>query len=78
LYLVFDLTKIGFVGLDYRWCQPMYGGVATMGPSPILGMSNFLKPCKNAKGENGIFILMCLPGRATDRFTEEVGKLMMC
>ncbi|EES11578.1 LOW QUALITY PROTEIN: hypothetical protein SORBI_3006G247400 [Sorghum bicolor] len=77
LYMVSDLTKIGFAGLDYGWGQPVYGGVATMGLSPIPWMSSFLIPCKNAKGESGIVVPLCLPRRAMDRFTEEVGKLKM-
>jgi hypothetical protein len=75
LYLMSDLTKIGFAGVDYGWGQPVHGGVATMAP-PLPGMTSLLIPCKNAKGEDAIIVPIWLPGRAMDMFTEEVGKLM--
>ncbi|KAL5230050.1 hypothetical protein ABZP36_028826 [Zizania latifolia] len=54
--------------------KPAYGGSAQGGDIP--GLASFFIPFKNAKGEDGIVVPMCLPSPAMDRFVEELAKLM--
>uniref|UniRef100_A0A0A9H717 Uncharacterized protein n=1 Tax=Arundo donax TaxID=35708 RepID=A0A0A9H717_ARUDO len=75
-YLASDVTKAGFGDLDFGWGKPVYGGPAKGGVGAIPGVASFLIPFKNAKGEDGIVVPMCLPGPAMDRFVEEIGKLL--
>jgi hypothetical protein len=75
-YLASDVTKAGFGDLDFGWGRPVYGGPAKGGVGAIPGVASFLIPFKNAKGEDGIVIPMCLPGPAMDKFVEEMGKLL--
>lgn len=75
-YLASDVTKAGFGDLDFGWGKPVYGGPAKGGVGAIPGVASFLIPFKNAKGEDGIVVPMCLPGPAMDRFVEEMGKLL--
>jgi len=42
----------------------------------IPGVASFLIPFRNAKGEDGIVVPMCLPGPAMDTFVRELGKLL--
>ncbi|WVZ92167.1 hypothetical protein U9M48_038254 [Paspalum notatum var. saurae] len=79
LYMVSDLTKCTRyhqcgVAHDCGWGQPVYAGVASLSPTP--GIACFLIPFKNAEGEDGIIAPTWLPGRAMDRFAEEMDKLL--
>ncbi|KAL5230237.1 hypothetical protein ABZP36_029013 [Zizania latifolia] len=78
-YLVSDLTKAGFgdLDLDFGWGKSAYGGLAKVGVGAITGVSSFLARFKNAKGEDGTMVPMCLPGPAMERFVEEMAKLML-
>uniref|UniRef100_A0A0A9HGY4 Uncharacterized protein n=1 Tax=Arundo donax TaxID=35708 RepID=A0A0A9HGY4_ARUDO len=74
-FLVSDETKAGFGGLDFRWGEPAYGGTAEgVGRVPLV--ASFLLPFKNADGEDGVAVQMCLPRPAMDRFVEEIAKLL--
>ncbi|CAN6323567.1 unnamed protein product [Urochloa humidicola] len=75
-YLASDVTKAGFGDLDFGWGKPVYGGPAKGGVGAIPGVASFLIPFKNAKGEDGIVVPMCLPGPAMETFVEELGKLL--
>lgn len=75
-YLVSDVTKAGFGDLDFGWGRPVYGGPAKGGVGAIPGVASFLIPFKNARGEDGIVVPMCLPGPAMDKFVEEMNKLL--
>ncbi|TVU32127.1 hypothetical protein EJB05_23846, partial [Eragrostis curvula] len=75
-YLVSDVTKAGFGDLDFGWGKPAYGGPAKGGVGAIPGVASFLIPFKNAKGEEGIVVPMCLPGPAMDKFVEEMERLL--
>ncbi|KAL6641278.1 hypothetical protein ACP70R_019459 [Stipagrostis hirtigluma subsp. patula] len=75
-YLASDVTKAGFGDLDFGWGRPAYGGPAKGGVGAIPGVASFLIPFKNAKGEDGIVVPMCLPGPAMEKFVEEMEKLL--
>ncbi|CAL4934240.1 unnamed protein product [Urochloa decumbens] len=75
-YLASDVTKAGFGDLDFGWGKPVYGGPAKGGVGAIPGVASFLIPFKNAKGEDGIVVPMCLPGPAMETFVKELGKLL--
>ncbi|KAF8672463.1 hypothetical protein HU200_049676 [Digitaria exilis] len=75
-YLASDVTKAGFGDLDFGWGKPVYGGPAKGGVGAIPGVASFLIPFRNAKGEDGIVVPMCLPGPAMETFVEEMGKLL--
>jgi hypothetical protein len=75
-YLASDVTKAGFGNLDFGWGRPVYGGPAKGGVGAIPGVASFLIPFKNAKGEDGIVVPMCLPGPAMETFVRELGKLL--
>ncbi|TKV93028.1 hypothetical protein SEVIR_9G199900v4 [Setaria viridis] len=75
-YLASDVTKAGFGDLDFGWGKPVYGGPAKGGVGAIPGVASFLIPFKNAKGEDGIVVPMCLPGPAMETFVRELGKLL--
>ncbi|CAM0884582.1 unnamed protein product [Alopecurus aequalis] len=75
-YLVSDITKAGLDNLDFGWGRPVYGGPAMGGVGAIPGVASFFIPSKNAKGEDGILIPICLPGPAMDKFVEELGVLL--
>lgn len=75
-YLASDVTKAGFGDLDFGWGRPVYGGPAKGGVGAIPGVASFLIPFRNAKGEDGIVVPMCLPGPAMDTFVRELGKLL--
>ncbi|XP_051199687.1 benzyl alcohol O-benzoyltransferase-like [Lolium perenne] len=75
-YLMSDLTRSGIRDLDYGWGKPVYAGPAKGGVGAIPGVASFLIAVKNAMGEEGIAVPVCLPGHAMDKFTEEMSKLM--
>ena len=75
-YLVSDVTKVGMCDLDYGWGKPVYAGPAKGGVGAIPGIASFLIAVKNAIGEDGIAVPVCLPGPAMDKFGEEMSKLM--
>ncbi|GJN19809.1 hypothetical protein PR202_gb07119 [Eleusine coracana subsp. coracana] len=76
-FLVSDVTKAGFGGLDFGWGDPAYGGPAKGSVGPVPGMASFLiASTKGADGERGVVVPMCLPGPAMDRFAEEMAEMM--
>ncbi|KAM0868798.1 hypothetical protein ACQ4PT_041073 [Festuca glaucescens] len=75
-YLMSDLTRSGIRDLVYGWGKPVYAGPAKGGVGAIPGVASFLIAIKNAMGEEGIAVPVCLPAHAMDKFTEEMSKLM--
>uniref|UniRef100_A0ACD5XVQ0 Uncharacterized protein n=1 Tax=Avena sativa TaxID=4498 RepID=A0ACD5XVQ0_AVESA len=75
-YLVSDVTKIGLCDLDYGWGKPVFAGPAKGGVGAIPGIASFLIAVKNAMGEDGISVPVCLPGPTMNKFSEEMSKLM--
>ncbi|XP_073102164.1 benzyl alcohol O-benzoyltransferase [Elaeis guineensis] len=75
-YLVSDVTKAGFGDVDFGWGKAVYGGPAKGGVGAIPGVASFYIPFKNAKGEDGIVVPICLPAPAMERFVAEIEGLM--
>ncbi|RDY09997.1 Benzyl alcohol O-benzoyltransferase, partial [Mucuna pruriens] len=75
-YLVSDVTRAGFGDLDFGWGKPIYGGPAKGGVGAVPGVASFYIPFKNAKGEEGLVIPVCLPSEAMDRFVKELDTLL--
>ncbi|CAL4901940.1 unnamed protein product [Urochloa decumbens] len=77
-YTLTDVTRARFDDLDFGWGKPVYGGPAEAVGSPSLPwIASFLLPFKNANGEDGLVVPVCLPGPAMDRLVEEMAKLML-
>ncbi|GKV07461.1 hypothetical protein SLEP1_g19238 [Rubroshorea leprosula] len=75
-YLVSDVTRAGFVDVDFGWGKPAYGGPAKGGVGAIPGVASFYIPFKNKKGENGIVVPLCLPAPAMERFIGELDSML--
>ncbi|XP_044437080.1 benzyl alcohol O-benzoyltransferase-like [Triticum aestivum] len=75
-YLVSDVTKFGFCDLDFGWGKPVYAGPAEGGVVAIPGVASFFIALRNAMGEEGIAVPVCMPGHTMDKFVNEMGKLM--
>jgi hypothetical protein len=76
LYSLSDVTKARFDDLDFGWGKPVYGGPAEAIGTPALPWtSSFILPFKNANGEDGAVVPVCLPRPAMDRLVDEMGKL---
>ncbi|OAY70821.1 Benzyl alcohol O-benzoyltransferase [Ananas comosus] len=65
-YLVSDITNAGFGDVDFGWGKGVYGG------PPTANLATFHIRSKNAKGEEGILVPMCLPAPAMARFQQEI------
>ncbi|KAJ3680719.1 hypothetical protein LUZ60_016997 [Juncus effusus] len=75
-YLVSDVTRAGFSDVDFGWGKALYGGPAKGGVGAIPGVASFFIPFRNAKGEDGIVIPVCLPGPAMEKFESELETLL--
>ncbi|KAJ4724419.1 Benzyl alcohol O-benzoyltransferase [Melia azedarach] len=61
-FLVSNITRLGFDGIDLGWGKPLYGG-ASEGTSMI----GYHIKYQNKDGDDGILVLMCLPRSAMER-----------
>ncbi|KAL2347777.1 hypothetical protein Fmac_001777 [Flemingia macrophylla] len=75
-YLVSDVTRAGFGDVDFGWGKAVYGGPAKGGVGAIPGVASFYIPFKNAKGEEGLVIPLCLPSEAMQRFVKELDNVL--
>lgn len=75
-YLVSDVTRAGFGEVDFGWGKAVYGGPAKGGVGAIPGVASFYIPFKNAKGEEGLVIPVCLPSEAMERFVKELDNVL--
>jgi hypothetical protein len=71
MYLVSDVTHVGLRDVDFGWGKAVYGGVGV-----VPGLASFYIPFKNAKGEEGLVIPVCLPNQAMKRFVKELDSLL--
>ncbi|CAM0952940.1 unnamed protein product [Alopecurus aequalis] len=75
-YVVSDVTRVGFRDVDFGWGKPVFAGPAKGGVGVFPGVSSFIIAVKNAMGEDGIAVPLCLPAPAMDKFMDEMSKLM--
>ncbi|KAK7345239.1 hypothetical protein VNO77_15833 [Canavalia gladiata] len=75
-FLVSDVTIVRFRKVNFGWGKAVYGGPAKGGVGAIPGVSSFFVPFKNAKGEEGLVIPLCLPSEAMDRFVKELDTIL--
>jgi hypothetical protein len=66
-FVVSDVTKIGYGGVDFGWGRAASGG-------PVAGgvFVSFFCPYRNTSGVEGIVIPVCLPSAAMQRFEVEI------
>ncbi|XP_058758180.1 benzyl alcohol O-benzoyltransferase-like [Vicia villosa] len=69
MFIVSDVTRVGFGDVDFGWGKAVYGGPAI--DSPLPGSASFYIPFTNAKGEKGFVVPLCLPAQAMERFVIE-------
>ncbi|XP_027366215.1 benzyl alcohol O-benzoyltransferase-like [Abrus precatorius] len=74
--LVLDTTYAGFRGLDFGWGKALYGGMVKAGAGAFPAV-NFHVPSQNAKGEEGILVLVCLPTQVMKVFAKELDDNML-
>nr|KYP74429.1 Taxadien-5-alpha-ol O-acetyltransferase [Cajanus cajan] len=74
--LVLDTTEAGFRDVDFGWGKAVYGGMAIAGAGAFPAV-NFHVPSQNAKGEEGILVLVCLPKQVTKAFAKELDHNML-
>ncbi|KAC9618555.1 hypothetical protein R6Q59_027641 [Mikania micrantha] len=68
-YIVSDVTRAGFLELDFGWGNAVYAGP----DSPIAG---FYTRYINRKGESGIIVPIWLPSAAMKRFVKELNNML--
>ncbi|CAM0943138.1 unnamed protein product [Alopecurus aequalis] len=67
-YIVSDVSHAGFKSVDFGWGEAVYGGPAKGGEGPFPGVTNYFSRSKNAMGEEGTVVPICLPKDAMDKF----------
>lgn len=72
---VSDLTRAKLREVNFGWGEALYGGVARGGAGLYSGVT-FIIPCKNAKGEEGVVLPICLPMEAMKRFTKVLDDML--
>nr|UJH94663.1 alcohol acyltransferase 1 [Jasminum sambac] len=70
MFVISDITQLGFDKVDFGWGNPIYGGVPWAAPL-ISFYSNF----KNSCGEDGVVVPICLPQFAVEKFHSEVKRM---
>jgi hypothetical protein len=73
--IVSDWTRAKFAEVDFGWGGPMYSGAAKGGLGYFSG-GTFIVPHKNAKGEEGLILPICLPSEDMKRFAKELDELL--
>jgi hypothetical protein len=73
--IVSDMTRAKFKNVNFGWGEAVYGGVVKGGFGPLPGAS-YIIPHKNAKEEEGLILLTCLPYEDMKRFAEELDKML--
>jgi len=73
--IVSDVSHAGFKTIDFGWGEAVYGGPAKAGEGPVPGVTNYFLRSRNAKGEDGTIVPICLPKDAMEKFHLEVQGL---
>uniref|UniRef100_A0A0E0DMA6 Uncharacterized protein n=1 Tax=Oryza meridionalis TaxID=40149 RepID=A0A0E0DMA6_9ORYZ len=68
-YVVLDITRAGFNGLDVGWGTPVYGGPARKTPATF-----HIAGRRNGDSEEGIEVHMRLPAPVMERMVAEVAR----
>ncbi|PNX79643.1 benzyl alcohol O-benzoyltransferase-like protein, partial [Trifolium pratense] len=75
-FLVSDVSRLKVRDVDFGWGKAVYGGPAKGGVGAIPGIASFYIAFKNAKGEEGLVIPVCLPNKAMERFVKELDNVL--
>ncbi|PNX76958.1 benzyl alcohol O-benzoyltransferase-like protein, partial [Trifolium pratense] len=73
--LVLDTTYAGLRDLNFGWGKAVYGGIAKPGAGTFPSV-HFHVPGQNAKGEEGILVLISLPTKLMLAFAKELDDLI--
>ncbi|XP_045796504.1 benzyl alcohol O-benzoyltransferase-like [Trifolium pratense] len=73
--IVSDWTRAKFAEVDFGWGGPVYSGAAKGGLGSFSG-GTFIVPHKNAKGEEGLILPICLPYEDMKRFAKELDEIL--
>jgi len=73
--MVSDWSRAKFSEVNFGWGEAVYGGAAKGGIGSFLG-GTFLVPHKNAKGEEGLILPVCLPPEDMKRFVKELDDML--
>ncbi|KAK9057629.1 hypothetical protein SSX86_022465 [Deinandra increscens subsp. villosa] len=68
-YIVSDVTRNGFLELDFGWGKAVYAG-------PDFHVAGFFTRYINQRGESGIMVPIWLPSIAMKRFVKELDNLL--
>ncbi|KAL5713292.1 hypothetical protein ACHQM5_015384 [Ranunculus cassubicifolius] len=75
-YLISDVSRLGFLEIDFGWGKPIYGGPAKVDVGAVPGVATFYIQKKNNKGEDGLVAPMRLPTSAMESFVVELDKMI--
>ncbi|KAL5723627.1 hypothetical protein ACHQM5_007003 [Ranunculus cassubicifolius] len=75
-YLVSDVSRLGFIDVDFGWGKPVYGGPAKGDVGDVPGVTTFYIHRRNNKGEEGIAAPICLPVDAMETFVVELERMI--
>ncbi|XWS57988.1 hypothetical protein CRYUN_Cryun09bG0220500 [Craigia yunnanensis] len=75
-YFMSNVSRAGFMDIDFGWGKAVYAGPAKAGVGTIPGVLGILTSIKNKKGEFGMVMPMCLPATSMERFAKELDFLL--
>ncbi|GLT36472.1 hypothetical protein SLA2020_108470 [Shorea laevis] len=75
-FLVSDVTRAGFIDLDFGWGRAAYAGVAAIGGELMPWIMSFFVRFKNKRGEDGIVVPICLPTLAMDKLVKQLDNML--